>query len=104
MAITAKGIIDSAVGIGRSAVSAGTGLIGRLRGGEHAESAPPTGPPATAKTGQATPTATATAQAKASGAKTTPKRTSGSPDTVGAPKPGEAGGHKSATAGTDDKS
>jgi hypothetical protein len=122
MAITPKGIIDSAVGFGRAAVSAGVGLAGRLRGGDRAPATPTpsaTTPetaetggatpataktgratPGTAKTGRATPRATKTARAKASGTKTTPKRAprpSGSPKTVGASKPGEAGGPKSGT-------
>jgi hypothetical protein len=111
MAITPRKIIDSAVGIGRSAVSAGAGLVGRLRRSEK-PSAPPAAETSVAagtraagtKTGRATPGKTRTARAKSSGAKTTPKRrTSGSPSTVGAAKPGEPGGHKSATAASGER-
>jgi hypothetical protein len=120
MAITPRKIIGTAVGIGRTAVSTGVRFVGGLRGGKD------TGPPETpgtpayeaepgataspearvtgSRTGRTTPGPTRTARAKASGAKRrtsgdAPKRrTSGSPDSVGAPKPGEPGGHKSASA------
>src|SRR3954454_4756150 len=78
MAITPKKIIGTAVGLGRGAFSLGAGLLRRDETSER-----PTTP--------ATPAATSS-PATARGT------TSGAPSTVGAPKPGEPRGVKSATA------
>jgi hypothetical protein len=78
MAITAKKIIGTAVDLGRGAVSRGIELAGNLRNDD--TSAPPTTPARPAARG-----------------------TSGAPSTVGAPKPGEPRGVKSATAPTASK-
>jgi hypothetical protein len=80
MAITPKKIIGTAVGLGRGAFSLGAGLLRRDETSER-----PTTP--------ATPAATSS-PATARGT------TSGAPSTVGAPKPGEPRGVKSATAPT----
>jgi hypothetical protein len=82
MAIKPKQIIETAVGLGRFAISRGAGLAERLRSRE-VHSAPTT---------PGTPAAEATPRPRRRAAP------SGSPSTVGAPKPGEPGGHKSATA------
>jgi sec-independent protein translocase protein TatB len=76
MAIKPKTIIDTAVSLGREAVDRGVGLAERLRKDETDS------PPATPAT------------------RTTPERaraTSGDPSTVGAAKPGEPRGPKSAS-------
>jgi hypothetical protein len=85
MAIKPKSIIETAVELGRDAVSRGTGLASRLRKDE---------PVAAPKT-PATPAARSTPGSA--------RRPSGSPSTVGAPKPGAPRGHKSATAKTRSK-
>jgi hypothetical protein len=72
MALKPKSIIETAVELGRGAVSRGTELASRLRDDKR----------------DAAPTTPATPR----------RRPSGSPSTVGAPKPGAPGGHKSATA------
>src|SRR5215216_5887168 len=80
MALKPKSIIETAVELGRDAVTRGTELASRLRKDER-DAAPKT---------PATPAARSTPG--------TARRPSGSPSDVGAPKPGEPGGHKSATA------
>src|ERR671915_1103881 len=100
MAIKPKSILDTAVGIGKAAVSAGVDLAGRVRGGGRDSDVVRPTPAATepvraagTKTGGAAPGSTRTARAKSGGTKSTPKRrTSASPSSVGAAKPGEAGG------------
>jgi hypothetical protein len=92
MAITPRKIIDSAVGIGRTAASAGAGVVRRLRG-TRATGAP--GDPEVESPDAAT-APERVPKGRTSGAGE--RRTSGSPATVGAPKPGEPGGHKSASA------
>jgi hypothetical protein len=82
MALKPKSIIETAVELGRGAVTRGTELARRLRNDQR--DAAPTTP--------ATPAARSTPG--------TARRPSGSPATVGAPKPGAPGGHKSATAKT----
>jgi hypothetical protein len=78
MAITPKQILDTAVAVGREAVTKGMELAGKLRSDERAER--PTTPAQPVRRGTPAP--------------------SGSPSTVGAAKPGQARGPKSATAGT----
>jgi hypothetical protein len=70
MALKPKSIIETAVELGRGAVTRGAGLASRLRTDKRDAAATP-----------------GTARAP-----------SGSPSTVGAAKPGAPGGHKSATA------
>ena len=84
MALKPKSIIETAVELGRGAVSRGTELASRLRDDKR-DAAPKT--PATPA--RSTPR--------------TARRPSGSPSTVGAPKPGAPRGHKSATAKTSSK-
>ncbi len=82
MALKPKSIIETAVELGRGAVTRGTELVSRRLKDE----------PDAAPTTPATPAARSTPSAA--------RRTSGAPSTVGAPKPGSPGGHKSATAKT----
>jgi hypothetical protein len=81
MALKPKSIIETAVELGRDAVSRGTELVSRRLKKEPV--APPTTP--------ATPAARSTPS--------TARRTSGAPSTVGAPKPGKPRGPKSGTTG-----
>jgi hypothetical protein len=82
MAIKPKQIIETAVGLGRDAISRGAGLAERLRGSET----------------HTAPTTPGTPAAEASPGSRRRAAPSGSPSTVGAPKPGDPGGHKSGTA------
>jgi hypothetical protein len=82
MAIKPKQIIETAVGLGRVAITRVAGLAGRLRSDET----------------HGAPTTPGTPAAEASPGTRRRAAPSGSPSTVGAPKPGEPGGHKSATA------
>src|SRR5215218_2233542 len=82
MAIKPKQIIETAVELGRGAVTRGTELAGRLRSDER----------------DPRPTTPATPAAESTPGTARRRAPSGSPSTVGAAKPGEAQGHKSATA------
>jgi hypothetical protein len=103
MALKPKSIIETAVELGRGAVSRGTELVSRrLKNEPDAAPTTPATPtarstPSTAKT--ASKSKTATKSKRAAKAKTAAKPSSGSPSTVGAPKPGKPRGPKSATAG-----
>jgi hypothetical protein len=81
MALKPKSIIETAVELGRGAVSRGTELVSRRLSKDEPDAAPKT---------PGTPAARSTPG--------TARRTSGSPSTVGAPKPGKPRGPKSATA------
>jgi len=81
MALKPKSIIETAVELGRGAVTRGAELVSRRLPRDETDAAPTT---------PATPAVRSTPGRA--------RRPSGSPSTVGAPKPGAPGGHKSATA------
>ena len=91
-----KDLIGAALGLGRRAVGAGAGAAGRLRGGGHAAPQAPADDAAPSSTGEAG----TSAAPPLAGARTSP---SPPPDVLGAPRPGQAGGHKSSTASTSDR-